>query len=389
MSQYNYIAPLPRDLWLLDPKWIFLNNGSFGACPKPVFEKYQWWQREMERQPVEFIGRRLPGLLADARAKLAAFLNTQAHCVVYVTNITVGANIAARSIPLKAGDEVLTTDQEYGAILNTFDYICGKAGATLKRQHIAMPVTTREAFVEQFWSGVTPRTRAVYLSHIAAPTALIFPVKEICRRARAAGILSFVDGAHAVGQLPLDMADIGADFYSSNLHKWCCAPRGSAFLYARPEVHHLVEPLTVSFGYDPKKPNERRLVEYLEYIGTRDCSSFLAVPTALEFLAEHNWEKVRLQCHELARQFRERMANLTGLAPLSPDSTDWFMQMAAAPLPPCNYGRVGERLRNDYHIEIPVGANIRLSAQAFVTQGDVDILLGALEKILPEEKTTQ
>jgi isopenicillin-N epimerase len=154
-------------------------------------------------------------------------------------------------------------------------------------------------------------------------------------------------------------------------------------------VHHLVEPLTVSFGYDPKKPNERRLVEYLEYIGTRDCSSFLAVPTALEFLAEHNWEKVRLQCHELARQFRERMANLTGLAPLSPDSTDWFMQMAAAPLPPCNYGRVGERLRNDYHIEIPVGANIRLSAQAFVTQGDVDILLGALEKILPEEKTTQ
>ncbi len=220
-------------------------------------------------------------------------------------------------------------------------------------------------------------------------TAPIFPIKEICRRARAAGIISVMDGAHAVGQLPLDMQDIGADFYSSNLHKWCCCPRGAAFLYARPEVHHLIEPLTVSFGWSPNKPVEKRLVEYLEYIGTRDCSSFLAVPTALEFLAAHKWDKVRLQCHELARQFRERMTALTGLAPLSPDSTDWYMQMAAMPLPKCNYGNVKQRLEKEYHIEIPVGGNIRLSCQAFVTQRDVDILLEALEKILPEEKTAK
>ncbi|MBM3128713.1 MAG: aminotransferase class V-fold PLP-dependent enzyme [Chloroflexi bacterium] len=209
-----------KELFLLDPEIVFLNHGSFGATPRPVFDAYQNWQRELERQPVEFLGRRFNNLMRDARAALAAYVHADAADLIYAPNATTALNIVARSLRLNPGDEILTTDHEYGALDRTWRFIARKTGAVYRAQPIPVPITTPEDFVARLWAGVTPRTRVVFLSHITSPTALIFPVAEICRRARAAGIISIVDGAHTIGQIPLNPEEIGADFYASNLHKW-------------------------------------------------------------------------------------------------------------------------------------------------------------------------
>lgn len=209
-----------RRFFMLDPEIVFLNHGSFGATPKPVFDVYQNWQRELERQPVEFLGRRARDLMAESRAALADYLGVQRDDLVYVTNATVGVNIVAHSINLGPGDEVLTTDHEYGACDRTWRFLARKDGFAYINQPVLVPLTSVERFVEQLWQGVTAKTKIIFLSHITSPTAIVFPVTEVCRRAREQGILTLVDGAHAPGQIPLDLDKIGADYYTGNLHKW-------------------------------------------------------------------------------------------------------------------------------------------------------------------------
>ena len=379
---------LPRELFLLDPEVAFLNHGSFGATPRPVFEKYQHWQRELEREPVDFFLRRSPDLLRNARRALADEVHAADDELVYVVNATTGLNIIARALKLGPGDEVLTTDHEYGAIERMWRFICRKTGATLKPQPIPLPVNTPEEFVERFWAGVTTRTRVISISHITSPTALRFPVQEICRRARASGIISVVDGAHTIGQIPLDLTALGADFYSSNTHKWLCAPKGSAFLYARREVQGLLEPLVVSWGYDALLTTSgSTFIDQQEWTGTRDISAWLAVPDALAFCREHNWDNVRTRCHELVREARAAISKLTGLPPLSPDSLDWFVQMATLPLPPCDAKRLHLQLYERFRVEVPIvewGGRqfVRVSIQAYNSPRDVERLLDGLRQLL-------
>lgn len=378
-----------KDEFLLDPNIVFLNHGSFGATPRIVFEAYQQWQRELEHQPVEFLGRRFADLMRAARVALAEYVHADANDLVYVPNATTALNIVARSLPLQPGDEILTTDHEYGAMDRMWRFIARKTGAVYCAQPIPGPVTTSEDFVEQFWAGVTPRTRIVFLSHITSPTALIFPVREICRRARAAGIISIVDGAHAIGQIPLDLQDLGADFYTSNLHKWLCCPKGSAFLYARREMQHLVEPLIVSWGYEAEKPSESRFIDEHEWTGTRDIAAYLVTPVALEFFRAHHWDEVRAQCHALAQYARKRITALTGLPPLSPDLPAWYAQMVALPLPTCDAARVQARLYDEFRIEVPIlvwrnRPHIRISIQVYNTREDVERLVDALTTIFGE-----
>jgi isopenicillin-N epimerase len=383
------VADCLRDLFLLDPDVHFLNHGSFGACPKPVFEEYQRWQRELERQPVEFLGRRHETLMGEAREALGAYLNVDADSLVFVTNATWGVNVVARSIELEPDDEVLTTDHEYGACAMAWEHLLAKMGARLCRHHVALPVTTHEQFVESFWSAVTPRTKVIYLSHITSPTALIFPVKEICRRARESGILSVIDGAHAPGQIPLDLADIGADVYSGNLHKWLCAPKGAGFLYVRPEEQDWMESLVVSWGWgrSGQIDADSTYVQRNEWQGTRDVAPFLSVPAAIRFQQEHDWSTVRARCHELARQTRRRIAELFGLDPIAPDSDDWFAQMVACPIPTDDPLTLKTRLYDEYRVEIPMGtfdgrAQLRASFQAYNDQSDLDALVDGLQRLL-------
>ena len=206
--------------FLLDPNITFLNHGSFGATPKSVFEEYQRWQRKLERQPVEFLDRRFAERMAASRAVLAEYFGTHRDDLVYITNATVGVNIVARSLEFGPGDEVLTTDHEYGACDRTWKFLANKRGFNYIKQSIPIPVYTPDDFVEQLWLGVTSRTKVIFLSHITSPTAITFPIAEVCHRAREQGILTVVDGAHAPGQIHLNLEELGADFYTGNLHKW-------------------------------------------------------------------------------------------------------------------------------------------------------------------------
>ncbi len=377
-----------RNDFLLEPQVIYLNHGSFGATPAPVFERYQYWQRELERQPTEFIGRRANQLLEQSRQVLADYLGTHSNQLAYVTNATAGLNIVARSLPLKAGDEVLSTNHEYGALDRTWQYLAKLNGFKYINQPIPVPVSTQEAFLEDLWAGVTPRTRVIFLSQITSPTALIFPVQEVCRRAREQGILTVIDGAHVPGQIPLNLDELGADFYSGNLHKWLCAPKGAAFLYTRPEVMNLIEPLIVSWGYQSDNTGSNRLVDFVEMQGTRDLSAFLSVPDAIAFQKSHDWNTVRESCHQLAAQTVREIASLSGQPPLSPLTQEWFGQMASAPLPEqVNPLDIHNQLYETFHIEIPVlewngHKLVRCSFQAYNTPEDAQALILGLKQLL-------
>jgi isopenicillin-N epimerase len=378
-----------RDLFLLRPDVVFLNHGSFGACPRSVFEAYQEWQLELERQPVAFLGRRFAGLMREARQALADFVSADADDLVYVPNATTGLNLVARSLPLEPGDEVLATNHEYGALDRTWRFICAKRGAHYVRQPVTTPVTSVQGVVEAIWSGVTDRTRVLFFSHITSPTAIITPVAELVRRARQAGIITVIDGAHSPGQVPLDLKGWGADFYVGNCHKWMMAPKGSAFVYARPDRQPLLEPLVISWGWHSETPGPSRFIDEQEYQGTRDIAAYLAVPAAIQFMRTHDWPAIQRGCHELVRHARQEITRLTGLAPLTPDAPAWFRQMAAFPLPDCDGERLQRRLYDEFAVEIPIVTwngrpLVRISVQGYNTQADVDALVEALARLLPE-----
>jgi isopenicillin-N epimerase len=376
-----------RQQFLLRTDITFLNHGSFGACPRPVFAAYQSWQRSIEDDPVDFFMRRWRPALAEARAALAAFLSAEADDLVYVENTTYGLNALLRSLDLRPGDEVLTSDHEYDAIDRLWRYTCAQRGAQYRVQPITLPLTTAEAFVEDLWAGVTPRTRVIALSHITSATALIFPIAAICARARAAGILTVIDGAHAPGQIDLDLPALGADFYVGNCHKWLCAPKGSGFLYVRREHQAALDPFIIGWGWQADDPGESQFIDYFERIGTNDPSAYLATPTAISFQADHKWPQLRLASHALLREAEQRIGAFSGIEALSPSSPEFFMQMRSIPLPSHIEVSLSQRLWQEYAIEVPIIAwrqrrFVRVSIQAYNTPGDVDRLVEALTRVL-------
>jgi isopenicillin-N epimerase len=370
-----------RAEFLLDPNVIFLNHGSYGACPRAVFERYQEWQLELERQPVLFLARRLEGLLAEARAALGAYVGADPDDLVFVPNATAGVNIAAWPLGLQAGDEVLSTDLEYGALDLTWQHVCGDFGARYVRTPIRLPVTSEDEIVETVWAGVTERTRVLFLSHHTSSTALTLPVAELCGRARERGVVTVIDGAHIPGHLPLDIRELAPDFYSGNCHKWLCAPKGAGFLYVRRELQRDVHPLVFSWGYEGDDPS---FLDRHEKQGTRDPSAYLTVPYAIEWQESHDWHHVRERCHELAR----RAADELGLPALVPGTRhDLYGQMVSLRLPDDSPADLQERLYDEHKIEIPVsdhdgGRLIRASFQGYNDEGDLERLKAALNALL-------
>ncbi len=366
-----------REMFLLRPDVVFLNHGSFGACPRPVFEAYQRWQLELERQPVDFLHYRFPDLMGTARERLAAYLGADADEVVYFPNVTTALNVVARSLSLGPGDEVLGNDHEYGALEKTWTFLCGPRGARYVRAELPCPIESADQIVEAVWSRVTPRTKVLFLSHITSPTALTLPVEPLVRRAKDAGILTVIDGAHAPGQIPLDLHALGADFYGGNCHKWMCAPKGSGFLYARRDVQPLLDPLVVSWGWPGS------FVDVQQRQATRDIAAYLSVPAAIEFQQAHDWPAVQRACHALAQHARAVLAGLSGLPPLFPDSPEFYAQMACVPFPIADPDALRRRLWTEQKIEVPVTswngrALVRVSIQAYNTEADVDALAEAL-----------
>ena len=376
-----------QDQFLLNPAITFLNFGSFGATPKPIFENYQHWQRVLEAEPVQFIAFDGFNYLAESRAALAKYIGcADQDDLVYVTNPSFAINLIAKNFPLKAGDEILTTDIEYGACDRTWNFYCEKAGATYRRQKINLPITTKEKFIADFFAGVTPNTKAIFISQITSSTGLIFPVKEVCEIAKSKGLITIVDGAHVPGHIPFNLSEIQADFYTGACHKWMMAPKGCSFLYAHKSVQHLCDPLIVSWGYKALKPSHSAFLDYHQMIGTRDFSAFLTVPTCIKFMAENDWITVRTACHEMVLANAQRFYDLLESKPISPLTNEWIGQMISIPIKTNAPEVLQRRLFTDYKIEIPImrqenDVYMRYSINAFNTIENLDTLYHALSEL--------
>jgi isopenicillin-N epimerase len=323
----------------------------------------------------------------ESRTALASFVGASADDLVYVPNTTTGVNMVARSLALEPGDEVLSTGLEYGAAERTWQWICRLRGANFVRRTVSLPLDSPEQMGEAVWGGKTDRTRVLFLSHITSTTALIMPLAELVSRARDAGIITVIDGAHGPGQVPVDLNALGADFYTANCHKWMMAPKGSAFLYASPDRQDLLDPLIVSWGNLSK--SESRFVQENEWQGTRDIAAYLSVPAAIKFREDYDWARVQKSCFDLLAGAREKLLEVTGIPPICPASETWFRQMASHPLPSCDGDALKAALYDRFRVEVPIvdqnGVTfIRVSIQGYNTASDVDTLVSALSELLTD-----
>ena len=383
-----------KSQFLLDPDITYLNFGSFGACPKPVFGDYQKWQLLLEREPVQYIAFNSTANFKASREALAAYVHCDADDLVYVTNPSYAINIVAKSLKLEEGDEILSTNIEYGALDRTWDYYCKKAKAKYIRQPIELPVTSKETIIENFWKGYNEKTKAIFISQITSATALILPVKEICEMAKERGLLTIVDGAHVPGHIPLDLSKLEADIYTGACHKWMMTPKGCSFLYVKKEYQKLFDPLVVSWGYNSAFPSHSQFLDYHQMQGTRDFSAFFTVPKAIEFMKENNWVEVAADCRQMVRDNYARFCELLGSSPICPVTDEFLGQMCSIPTKTKTPEQLQRHLFEQYKIEVPVTRQdervfLRYSINGFNTQGDLDKLYEALEEIVKEGKMVE
>ncbi len=374
-----------KELFLLDPKTVFLNHGSFGACPKPVFEKYQSYQLQLENQPVKYFVQDVALMLGKSRAKLADFLNVDVENLAFVNNATTAVNLIANSLNVGVGEEVLASNHEYGACSRMWKQLAERRKFSYREHEVQLPLYSDEDFVENFWADVRPETKVIFLSHITSTSALILPVAEICKRAKAQGILTIIDGAHAPGQIPLDLSEIPCDYYTGNCHKWMLSAKGSAFLYVSEDEKKNLHPQIISWGTDLQSTGDTALAAELEYQGTRDFAAFLSVSDAIDFHAEFNWNEVLQQKRHLLYKVRTIFSNIFETAPIA---TPEFMPMMYAHQLPDTWNPIvlKQKLLEDFNIEIPVTSVgtqnfLRISVQGYTSFDDIEKLANALELI--------
>ncbi len=380
-----------KEAFLLRKDITFLNFGSFGATPKPIFEAYQQFQRELEYEPVQFIVNKGPEYLKESRVRLAEFLTCEPDDLVYVPNPTFAVNIVARSLDLKAGDEVLSTNIEYGACDRTWEFYCAEKGAKYIKQAISLPIQSKEAFLDDFWKGFNEKTRIVFISQITSATGLILPVKEICDEAKRRGLLVFIDGAHVPAHIELNLIALNADFYTGACHKWMMTPKGSSFLHVKPEHQKQLDPLVVSWGYQADFPGQSQFLDYHQFNGTRDFSAYLTIPEAIDFMKVNDWWGVAEDCRILVQKWLPGLCDLVGSKPLAPVTDEFIGQMGSIPVRCENPMELKNILYKEYKIEIPVMVQngqvyIRYSINAFNSEEDLvkleQTLLELKERIL-------
>jgi len=361
----------------------FLNFGSFGSCPKEIFSFYQDKQLELESQPVSFIVEEGIHQLNNARKSLAQYVNCHDDDLVFVTNPSYAINTIAKSLPLNIGDEVLSTNLEYGALIRTWSYYCDKKGAKFVQQSIPLPLSTVEEVVDAFFSGYNKNTKAIFISQITSSTALILPVAEICREAKKRGLLTIVDGAHVPAHLALNLRELKADIYTGACHKWMMAPKGSSFLFASKNVQEWIDPLLISWGFQTENPSSSRFIDHHQTAGTRDFSAFLTVPFCIDFMKRHDWEKVSRSNKEMTIEWANRLKDSFKFNSISPIDDTFLGQMFAIPIQTTDSLKLKEFLWEKFKIEIPVTRMenrnfIRFSIQAFNDWDDYAALETAL-----------
>ena len=375
-----------KNQFLLDPELTYLNHGGFGGCPKPIFEDYQKWQLELERSPVQFITKTGEAQIKVSKQALANFINCSWDDLIYVTNPTTAFNTVIKGLKLNKGDEVLTTNHEYGALDKTWKYYCAKNGAKYIQQNITLPIQSKEEVLKQFWSGLTSKTKYIFLSQISSSSALIFPAKEICDRAKELGLITIIDGAHVPNHIPLDLKDLKADIYTGACHKWMLTPKGSSFLYVSKPFQNQFDPLVISWGFDAEFPSESQFQDYHQYQGTRDFSAFLTIPKAIQFFKDNDWETKKTECRALLKHYSPIVAKELGTQLISPVTDEFLGQICSIPINTSNHIALHDLLFEKYKIEIPLfklnnSTYIRISFQAYNGTKEIEYLLDTLKHI--------
>ncbi len=388
--------------WALDPEITFLNHGSFGACPSPVLDAQRRVREQMEREPVQFLTREAPLLLAEAREVLGRFIGASPEGLAFVPNATTGLNAVLRSLSLDAGDELLVTDHEYNASRNALEYVAARDGARVVVTSIPFPVASAESIREAVLRGVTSRTRLALLDHVTSQTALVLPIGELIGELEARGVRVLIDGAHAPGMLDLDIDLLAPSYYTGNCHKWICAPKGAGFLWVREDRREDVRPAVISHGANAPVPRSERFRAEFDWMGTSDPSAALAVPEAIRFLGgllPGGWDEVRARNRALALEGRRLLAD--ALRVEMPCPAEMIGSMAAIALPASSRFPIPENthafapnplhdaLFRDHRIEVPLLLDpagktrlVRVSAQLYNTRGDYERLAEALLALL-------
>ncbi|MFN0199810.1 MAG: aminotransferase class V-fold PLP-dependent enzyme [Planctomycetaceae bacterium] len=380
-----------RREWMLPSDVTYLNHGSFGPSPWIVHRTRKGWMDKLEQQPMDFLIRRFEGHLDHSLERMAKFLGTKPNNLIWVDNATFAMNIVTASMKLQPGDEVLLTDHEYGAVQRIWRAACQKAGAKMVMAKMPVLLDSTDEMIDSLFSSVTDKTKLIVVSHVTSPTAIIFPVQEICRRAKALGIRVCIDGPHAIAMLPLNLNELGCDYYAASCHKWLCGPFGTGFLYVHPKWHgEMVSPI-VSWGKS-LGGNPPSWKDEFQWMGTRDPSAFLSVPTAIEFLEEFGIDRFRQYGHNLAQYTREQILSLSNNSPLSIDSPTWYGTMTSVPLPdsvqptshPGLLHPLQQKLWDDYKIEVLLTTfrervYIRVSCYVYNTREQIDYLVNAIK----------
>jgi isopenicillin-N epimerase len=394
----------PAELWPLDRGVIFLNHGSFGACPAEVLRHQAALRAEMEAEPVRFLSRELDDRLDAARAALAAFVGADPDDLAFVSNATSGVNAVLRSLAFSSDDELLTTDHAYNACRNTLDFVAGRTGARVVVAKIPFPVSAPSEIVDAVLAQVTPRTRLALLDHITSPTALVLPIERLIAELSGRGVEVVVDGAHAPGMVPLDLRTLGATYYSGNCHKWLCAPKGSAFLWVRRDRQPDIRPLTISHGANVTRSGRPRFRLEFDWTGTDDPTAWLTVPRAIDYLGSlvpGGWPALMARNRALALEARRLVCAVAGTPPACPD--EMIGSLASILLPDGPTTEIGwrrpdplqRRLFDGWGIEVPVMSwpaaprrLIRISAQLYNRREHYTRLAAALAKELAAERQT-
>jgi isopenicillin-N epimerase len=368
--------------WQLDPDVVFLNHGSFGACPTRVLDYQTELRARLERQPLQFLARDLPELLDGARCDLAAFVGADPEELAFVPNATTGANTVLRSLDFGPGDELLITNHEYNACRNVLDFVAGRSGARVVVADLPFPIDGPDRAIDAVLALVTDRTRFVLVDHVTSLTGLVMPVEPLVAELSKRGIDVLVDGAHAPGMLPLDLSALGAAYYTGNCHKWLCAPKGAALLYVRHDRQDRIRPLTISHGANAPLEERSRFRLEFDWTGTRDPTPWLTVPEALRFLGSllpGGWPELMEQNRNLAVEARTLLCERLGVPPACPDAM--LGTLASVPLAPGDYtftttalefDPTEKVLRDEFGIEVPVfscpegpGPILRIAAQIY------------------------
>ncbi len=343
------------DLWSLDPDVLHLNHGSFGACPNRILEQQTQLRKQMEYNTLRFFEQDLPDLLETAREALGIFLGAPASDLVFVDNATMGVTTVLSNLNLIAGDRVLITDHGYNACSNAARFFAERTGAEVDLINLPFPGSDSNEVIERILKGCTSRTRILLIDHITSPTALIMPLEDIVPAVQQRGIQVLVDGAHAPGMLPLRLAELGADYYTGNCHKWMCAPKGTAFLYVRSEHQSNLHPLTISHGMNRPVGESTRFRLEFDWIGTRDLTGFLTLPALIDYMdgiSNEGWAGIMVRNRALAVEARDLICQELGLE--LPCPVDMIGSLATICLP----GSV-ETTFTDYHVIDPLKQILR------------------------------